>query len=228
MAAQQCLHLGPRPLVGDVGHVEAELLVELVREEMGNGAGTERGIRHLARVRLDPCDKLREGLRGHARMGHQHHRRFRALDDADEIGRLPAQVGVGARIDLELRLGWHPQRVAVGRHPGDVFGGNVAVGPGAVFHDHGLAEQPGERPGHRARVDVRGTPRLAAHHQRHGLRRPLRRNAGGNEDECGKYACSESVHVYSAIVIFKSGNESGGAGSGPPGRARDRQAFYPL
>jgi len=68
MPAQQALHLRPRAFEGDVGHVQAELFVQLVAEEVRQRAGTERCVRHLARIRLDPGRELGQRLRGHARV----------------------------------------------------------------------------------------------------------------------------------------------------------------
>ena len=165
MPAQQRLHLGPRTLERDVLHVEPEALVQLMPEKVRQRAGAERGIGDLARIRLDPGHQFAKRLRRHTRMRDQHEWRLDALDDPGEVGGLPAQIRIRARIDLDLRLRRNPQRIAVGGRPGHPLRGDIGIRPRAVLHDHRLAEQARHRLRHRARVHVRCAARRAAYQE---------------------------------------------------------------
>ena len=200
MPPQQALYLRCRAFEPDMRHIQPEPLVQLVAEEVRQRAGAERGVGHFARIRLDPGREFGQRLRRHARVGHQHHRRFAALDHAGEVGGFPAQIGIGAGVDLDLRLGGDPQRIAVGRRLGHPLRRDVAVRSGAVDHDHRLAQQARHRFGHRARIYVRRAARLAADDETDRLRRPglgqRRRRGGAEYGEQQDDQRAQDIHVF--------------------------------
>ena len=73
------------------------------------------------------------------------------------------------RIDGERAVDQHHERVAVGRGPGDLAGGNSAVPGGEILDDHRLPQRFRQPLRQRAGDEVVGAARSRGHDQLYGF-----------------------------------------------------------
>ena len=142
MAGDHVSHLEARALRGRMHEIEPEALVHLYSRGSAKGCPEIGRIAELARVLLDPGDKLGEGLRRHARIGDEHQRRGHAADERDEIVERPFHVALCMRNDFRGRLRRQQDEISVGGLIGHVLRAHDAAPAGLVLEDHRAPQGP--------------------------------------------------------------------------------------
>ena len=136
MPRNKIITLWSGPPIRQMRQIEAEAQVQLVAKELRWGAGTERRVAECAGLALRPGDRLRQSRTGHRRMHHQDQRCLHAANERNKIIDGPAQILVGAGVDLGHGLGPNPDQRAVGGGINDHSRGNVAVRARLVLDDN--------------------------------------------------------------------------------------------
>jgi hypothetical protein len=128
-------------LYGTWSTSDAGALLEEFTGEMSRAAHTGRRIRQLAALLLGQRHEIRERLRRHTRMHHEHVGEHDAHCDRRDVAlRIVSQVLHDMRRDGHRADRCEVDRVSVGRRRGDVLGCDVSAGACLVVDDDRLPE----------------------------------------------------------------------------------------
>ena len=146
-------------------HVDAGALLEHLDAELVLAAVAARSVgeRRLCLARI--LDELRKGVHRERRIDREEELVGRHARDRHQVPEwIEAHLGIDVRVDGDQAVGTEQQGVAIGRRLRHLVAGDVAVGAGAVFHHHRLAQALGELLRQQAGGDVGGAARRDRHH----------------------------------------------------------------
>ena len=130
-----------RAFVGHVQDVYFGGVVEQLHRQVGHAAGAAGGHGHFRVGFSRGGHHFRAGVVG--RVG-GHHQHLDIVDDQRHRGQVPhrviGQFFIQRRVDCYGADAGEPQRGGIWRSPRDKLGGNGAVAPCLVLHDHLLAQ----------------------------------------------------------------------------------------
>ena len=139
---------------------------------MADAAGAGRGVVELVRVGFDVRHELRERFGRYRGMDTQHKRVGGNHRDRGKVAQAVVIDLLHQRHDQQIGCGANEPGIAIGRSPGDEFGGNGTAGTDPVLHHEGLAKTAAQAFGCDTRQGVGVTTGGEGHHQPHWFVRP--------------------------------------------------------
>ena len=158
--------------VGNMGHMDARFLFELLHAELQRRAVAGRCVVVAAGLGACGSDEVLQGLEAGLGVGHEQEVRLAQRSHGhqvalDVIGQALAQ----GRQDGDGAVRPHQQGVAIGRRLGHHIGRHDTTRPRAVFHHHGLFPGVGQAGAEVTRQHVGRAACRVGHQQVHGFGR---------------------------------------------------------